>query len=420
MDGIPLKLGQAGSLLANRPFRRLWAAQFLAVTAVYSLSLASIVRVEEQSQSSAQTALVILSAILPAFLGSLAAGPVVDWLGRVPTLAAGDLGQGLVALAFWAAALSLPAEWMLPALMATNAGLALLSQFAVTAQMALLPDIAGHDHLMPANSLLQLSMLAAEGLGILVVSPVMIKLAGVPAVGLSGTVLCFMALALVLTLPRQQTAPVQEADSPGTGWRALAADVQAGWRAILADRLLIVVTLQATLAAAMLLLLIALLPGLLSRHLELGAENAPFVLVPGGVGFVLGAVLVGRREVLLSRTAWMGVGMTTVGTGILLLALATTGPERVWLALPLLFLAGLGLALVIIPARTVLQERPPAELRGRVIAAQLALGNATALLPLLLGGALADRFGILPVMGLVGLVALAAGVVGLYSARSEA
>jgi MFS family permease len=115
----------------------------------------------------------------------------------------------------------------------------------------------------------------------------------------------------------------------------------------------------------------------------------------------------------------MGTGMSGVGLGVLLLALAGTRPGGLWLALPLLFIAGFGLALVIIPARTVLQERPPAEVRGRVIAAQLALGNAAALVPLLLGGALADRIGILPVMGLLGLVALAAGVVGLSYARRQ-
>ena len=65
-----------------------------------------------------------------------------------------------------------------------------------------------------------------------------------------------------------------------------------------------------------------LLPGLLTRHLGVGAENAPWVVVPGGVGFVLGSILVGRREGLLSRLAWMGTGMSGVGLGVLLLALA--------------------------------------------------------------------------------------------------
>ena len=77
----------------------------------------------------------------------------------------------------------------------------------------------------------------------------------------------------------------------------------------------------------------------------------------------------------------------------------------------------LALALVIIPARTVLQERPPAALRGRVIAAQLALANAAAVLPLVVGGALADHLGIRPVMGLLSLLAMGAGAIGFHQVQ---
>jgi MFS family permease len=87
--------------------------------------------------------------------------------------------------------------------------------------------------------------------------------------------------------------------------------------------------------------------------------------------------------------------------------------------LPVILGMGVMLALVIITARVVLQEHPPAEMRGRVIAAQLAMANAVAVLPLLLGGSLADQIGIRPVMGLLGLLAIAAGVVGLRQAHDR-
>ena len=70
--------------------------------------------------------------------------------------------------------------------------------------------------------------------------------------------------------------------------------------------------------------------------------------------------------------------------------------------------------MIILPARVVLQERPSPEMRGRVIAAQLALANAAAVLPVLAGGSLADHLGIRPVMGLLSLVALGTGALGLY------
>jgi hypothetical protein len=81
---------------------------------------------------------------------------------------------------------------------------------------------------------------------------------------------------------------------------------------------------------------------------------------------------------------------------------------------------GFALALVVIPARTLLQERPPADMRGRVIAAQLALGNAGGGIPLLLSGALADRWGMVPAMALLGVLAVAAGAAGLPHLHTKA
>jgi len=418
MEDLSLKLGKAGSLLGNRPFRRLWAAQFCATAAVYGLSLAAIVRVEEQTQSSAQTAVVILSAILPAFLGSLVSGVVVDRFGRVRVLAPSHLGRALVALAFWGAAELIPPGQILIAVFATNTALALLTQFAMPAEFALLPDLVGQERLMPANAVLQLSWLTAEALGIVFLSPLVIKLFGVPAVGLAGAALCLLALALVMGLPKDE-AKMDQTRKRRMDWGTLGSDLQAGWRTIMEDRLLMLVVIQATLAATLLLVLVALLPGLASRHLGFRVEDAALLLLPGGLGFVLGLVLLSRGEDWLSRPAWIALGLMVLGIGASLLGIMTNGTGYLPPVLVLVLGMGTGLALVIIPARTVLQERPPASTRGRVIAAQLALANAAAVLPLLLGGVLADRVGIKPVLGSLGLLTMGVGVLGMRYARNR-
>jgi DHA3 family macrolide efflux protein-like MFS transporter len=411
----------AGSLLGIRPFRRLLAAQFCAVTAAYSLSLASLTLVEQQAQSSAWTAATILSAILPAFLGSLVAGAVVDRLGRVRVLRASHLGRALVAVGFAAGAFAAAASVLSPAWIpivafAATATMALLTQFAMPAEFALLPDLVRRERLTAANALLQISWLLAEGLGIVALGPLVIKVAGPGAVGMLGGLLCLASLALVLTLPRN-AARAADGAAGRAGLGAWVADMEAGWREIVRDRLLLLVALEATLAATLLLVILSLVPGLAARTLGLGPEDTPFLLLPGGVGFGLGALLVSRREGLLSRPAWTAAGLLGLGAGTGLLGLASNGPGGLWLSLPCILLAGLGLALVIIPARTTLQERPPAHLRGRVVAAQLALGNAAALLPVLLGGTLADQVGIGPALGLLGVLAAGAGVAGLYWGR---
>ena len=419
MEARSLEMHKATALLKNRDFRRLWAAQFSTVTVVYGLTLAGAVLVEERTQSSTQTGLVILSAILPAFLASLVSGAVVDRWGRRRILIASHLARALVALVFWAGTRQTSPALALTTVYVVNVTGVTFSQFALPAELAMLPDLVGQTRLLSANSLLQLSMLAAEGLGIIVLSPLTIKLFGVPAMGLVSTGLCLLGAALVVAMPKKlDQTPAGQQEGRASGWKALAADLQAGWLTIARDRLLSLVALQATLAATLLLVLLSLFPGLMSRYLGLDVESLPLLILPGGLGFVLGTFLMGRWERHLSRPAWIAAGLTGLGAAVGLLSLSASQEGGLWLILPLIFGIGIALALVIVSARVVLQERPPAEMRGRVIAAQLALANAAAVLPLLLGGSLADHLGIQPVMGLLGLLAVGAGALSLRNVWS--
>jgi MFS family permease len=418
MNLASLRTAGSAALLRNKSFLTLWIAQFMALSATYGLGLAGAVFVEEQTQSAAQTSLVIISAVVPAFLGSLIAGPVVDRWGRKRILLASLAARALAAIGFWAGTLLLPPG---PAIIivyaATVAGTA-FTQFATPAELSMLPDLVEHENLVPANALLQLSGLAAEGLGIVLLSPLLIKLSGPPAVGLMSTIFCVSAFFLVTNLPRD-TASSERPSSAGSLWRDLRNDFQTGLRTITQDRLLRLVAIQATVAATLLLVLLSMVPGLVSRHLGIASENMPYVLLPGGLGFALGAVILSRSEAALSKPAWIATGLTGFGVCVGLLAVSSQ-PGRLWLVLPLILGLGVFLALAIISARVVLQERPPAGVRGRVIAAQLALANAAALIPLVLGGTLADSLGIRPVMGIVGLLALLAGVIVIFQARALA
>jgi MFS family permease len=416
MDVPSLEGAKAAATLRNHSFRRLWIAQFSTVTVIYSLSLSGAALVEERTRSSMQIGLVILSAVLPAFLGSLISGAVVDRFGRKRVLLASHMARAVVSLAFWAGTLLLSPSLAMVMVYLANVAMALFTQFATPAELAMLPDLVGSPHLVSANALFQMSMLAAEGLGIIVLSPVLIKVFGPPSVGLVGAILCLLGVTLVSTLP-QDRLPASQASSGKSIWRELAADFQTGWQVISRDRLLRLVAIQATLAAAVLLVLLSLLPGLLSRHLGLSIADAPILILPGGLGFVLGSIAISRWGNRMGRPGTIAAGLVGLGVSIGLLSLASSQPGRLWLILPVILGMGVMLALVIISARVILQEHPPAEVRGRVIAAQLAMANAVAVLPILLGGSLADQVGILPVMVLLGLLAIGAGLLGLRQAH---
>ena len=136
-------LAQTRSLLRNRSFRQLWAAQFSSVTVAYGLTLAGAVLVEQQTSSSAQIGLLLLSAIVPAFLASLVAGAVVDRWGQVRVLMASYSARALVALGFWFGTAVLPPGQARAVVYATNMLGAIFAQFAISTELSLLPDLVG-------------------------------------------------------------------------------------------------------------------------------------------------------------------------------------------------------------------------------------------------------------------------------------
>ncbi|GAG11064.1 unnamed protein product [marine sediment metagenome] len=126
----------------------------------------------------------------------------------------------------------------------------------------------------------------------------------------------------------------------------------------------------------------------------------------GGIGACLLALALAEPlAALLERTGALhpeGIG----GLGLLVTL-------TMFFAFPL----GLSYALINAPAQTVLHERAPAEMRGRIFTTQVVSANFFSLLPLLLIGAITDLLGISLVLMLVALGVSVAGVLNVRVAR---
>jgi MFS family permease len=81
------------------------------------------------------------------------------------------------------------------------------------------------------------------------------------------------------------------------------------------------------------------------------------------------------------------------------------------------FPLGLSYALINAPAQTVLHERAPAEMRGRIFTTQVVSANFFSLLPLLVIGAITDLLGISLVLIFVALMVSVAGSLNVVVAR---
>jgi len=405
------------SIAKNAPLRRLSVAQFVALVATYAICFASMALVEEKTHSSAQMGLMIFSSTLPGFLFGMLAGVMVDRHDRRHVLVIGNLLRLLVAAGFAAGTRWLDSvPLLLVTVYACNFLLSAIAQFTTSAEGSLIPHTVPQERLLAANSIFQVATLGAQGVGMVLMAPPLLRLGGAPAAGVAAIPLFALAAWMCARLSTR-LGKGNEQHPPQT-LASLWGDLHAGWRFVAGDASVRQAIGCLVLASALSLVLTTLIPGLAARAWGVPVEYVAYLAVPGGFGFGLGVWLVGRRGHLLKKEAWISTGLLTLGGGLALLpALRVLRGPYVPLFLLVSAGVGAGFALVIVPARTVVQQRSPDEMRGRVISTQMFLSNVASTLPLPLTGGLADALGFQRVFALLALAVLGVGAASVRHAR---
>jgi MFS family permease len=186
-----------------------------------------------------------------------------------------------------------------------------------------------------------------------------------------------------------------------------------------------IATMQLTIVTCLLKSLIVLFPFYTRQVLHIAPENTVYVAAPAAIGAAVGLALAPALSVLgRPRVASAGFGIFLVALAGMALAttlqpfvagtlhLGFTGlarrlhvipavPTAMLMAIPL----GFGLAIHLVAARTVLNERAPEAMQARIFATLNTLGNLATLLPLFLAGALTTLIGARAVMLISALVA---------------
>jgi MFS family permease len=212
-------------------------------------------------------------------------------------------------------------------------------------------------------------------------------------------------------------------------------DFRASWRALRGDLASVTAMVQLTLSSALVLFFAILIPRYMHDTLAVEPDNAAFVFAPTGVGAILGLRLLPWfvQRIGKERVVTVGLG----GIGLCLVALALVDPLAallegtgvlhpegvgglgllVTLTMFFAFPLGLSYALINAPAQTVLHERAPPEMRGRIFTTQVVSANFFSLLPLLVIGAITDLLGISLVLIFVALGVSVAGALNVRVAR---
>ncbi len=406
------------SLITNSPFLKLCAAQLIALATGYAVHFVSAVLIEDMTHASGPMGGLVVATVIPGLLAGLWSGGLVDRYNRVYLLSASLGLRGLASALFL---LPLPTDTWLSVVYLVNFLLAVLVQFELTAEAAILPDLVDKTQLLAANGIFGINALAAQGVGFLIVGPVLLRTNTLGTTGGAAGLGFLIAMLLVMTLLRQpKTSTLHWLDrsehSAAVEYpiRQLAASEsligpRAGWQFVSTDRPTRRAVIHLAAIYTLLMVVVTLLPGFLTRVVGKSAAEFIILALPAGIGFGLGAWIVSRYDHRFDAGFWGSGGLILSGLALISMAVWKSGSVATGLILAAAFL-GSSIALVIIPARAVLQSRPPAALRGRVWATQVLVNNAVALIPILLMGSLADQIGIQRMLFLIALIVLVVGL----------
>ena len=423
----PTGRGGFVGVLANPAFLRLWMAQAISQTAQQAINYTLLIQVRRIIEAQGQVALantatatmVLMFATPPIFFSAIA-GVIVDRSDKRRIMAGVNLARALCIAGY----LFLRPDWSLLATLGYIYALCFVfssvGQFFGPAEGSTIPLLVNREQLLSANSLFSLTFIGSQLLGFITLGPLLVSYLGLQTVYRIVLVLYLFCALLIMTLPRIAAAR----DATAAASRTMLQDLREVWRYLRNDRLLRKAIAYLTIANSAFLMLVTLAPEFIINVLSLSADRLPTIIAPAGLGMVIGVIAVGRIGRRLNRERVVDRALIFISTLLLLFALVPVAlmqafPDPVGgfpLAPPVLaamLLAiglGLGNAFIIVPSQTMLQERSTEQIRARVLSAFFTTSNAVALVPILFAGVLGDIFGVVRVLAVVALLALAIGL----------
>jgi Na+/melibiose symporter-like transporter len=440
-------------VLRNRDFVKLWVAQMLSQTAQQIVNFALVLQVADITGSSTAVSGIIISFTVPAILFAAIAGVFVERNSKKTMLVITNLLRGIMVLAYlftdpaWGVGAVLPIFYIVTLLFSA------VSQFFNPAEAAMIPLVVKRGQLVAANSLFNLTLSATQLGGFVVLGPLLLNTVfhkNFNGLYIVISVLCLLAAVSTWLLP--QDKPEDTAASrrkkgekvsvsgvaagarqiARSGFRTALDELAEGWSFIRRDPVIMNAILYWSISIAVFMMLGTIGPTYLSVALGIDSSKLFYILLPGGVGLVVGVMIIGRLATPENRETMINISLLAAGAMLVLFAviyplltwgfsrvLDNAAPEMLVLGIlgALTFFLGLFNSFISVPAQTALQERSPQHVRARVFSAFFTISNAILIVPVFFAAALADGLGYTQTILLIGFAVLLIAGWGFYRSR---
>jgi MFS family permease len=421
------------AVLHNRNFLFLWLAQVATQIGANMVLFALTVLVREATDLSSTVSLLFLTFLMPSVLFSALAGVYVDRLDRRLVLVVTNVLRVVFLVAIFAVGGNVAAVLLLNVVFST------VTVFFAPAEAAMIPVVVPREQLVAANGLFTLTINGAFALGFAFLGPLLVTLTGGPEpVVIVVAILYGVAAAICATLPSNPPA-ARAAGSRlvnlGEAGHAVGGTFQQlrEGMAYIRDNHSIAWSLTYLGIAASLVGILGVLgPGFAQQTLGLAAKDLIVVVLPLGIGIVMGVLLLNSYGRLVPRRRAIEGGL--IALGALLILLTVAGPvsrfltgvgdrvpivdlgsvtSLVAIVVAIAFSAGIAYGIVAISSQTQLQEDIAEEARGRVFGVLNMLISVASIVPIIIVGTIADAVGTTAVILTVAILVLLSGVVSI-------
>ena len=374
--------------------------------------------------ASVKSALFITAYILPTAALGTVSGVLVDRLPKHLVLSAMNIGRlGLMLIL-------LVSDTGLWTIYGVALLLAITTQFASPAEAAAVPQLVRPEQFTMANSVNNLGGLLAQVVGFAVLPPLFLNTVGPRPLFFVAAVLFGAAAAVFLGI-RSLGGREVDLDQTIDAVREVRKQFAQAWEVLSRDFRAYMSVIIVVLASTTALVAVALMPRFAEEVLDIPVRNAVFVFLPAGIGVLAGLRLVQWLERRIEKWWLVGAGFGLLAASFICLALTTTfaamldglipfgeTSARIVVTAIISTVAAFSFSVVGVTSRSLVNERMPPEIQGRIFAAQVVLTNLASIPPILLAGLLAALFGVGPVLFLFVIVLVS--VAGWTLARAAA
>jgi MFS family permease len=397
------------ALLKNRSFLLLWLGQIFSQVAdkvllVMSIALLTTYNIPVKYAASSGSYLMVSSTI-PAILFGVAAGIFVDRYPKKQVMVVSNILRGMLILLLPV----LPKEFAI--LLLINFTISVVMQVFTPAELSAIPLVVKQENLLTANALFTTTSITSLIFGFGIGEPILTAVTNISRNGsreILVAALYFIAAGLVQLVTMQERIDTSKQARRANPWHEL----KTGSQYLASNKLL----LRAMLQLAVLFSTIAALLGLsikLTSEVGLKPEQFGTLVAPLGIGLVFGAGILGHFGNRIQQKILPLIGFMSMGITLILF----TFVHDLLLGIVCAGILGLGASLIAVPMQTLIQEKTPESMRGKVFGFQNNAVNIAVAVPLIIVAPLAEKFGLPPVLwGMSGIVTIA-GILAWDSTR---